>query len=434
MAFVDECTVFAQAGRGGNGSAHLHSEPYKAHGGPDGGTGGDGGSVVFEVSRGVHDLSGLADHPHLRAKGGGPGLSTKRDGARGKDLVVAVPDGTVVFDGNGLVADLVGEGSRAIVARGGHGGRGNVAFASARNRVPRTAEPGEEGEEKRLTVELRTVADVGLVGLPNAGKSTLLSRLTAAKPKIADYPFTTLTPNLGVAGGDADRFVVADIPGLVEGASEGRGLGHQFLRHIVRCRALVLVVDLAAPDPASDLATLREELAAYDQELAERPAIVVGTKTDLVDDPLAAAAALPDEVLVTSAMTGDGIDELLAQLGLLAKEAEEAEPERQTFVVLRPGRPRFTVVREGPHRWRVAGRSVERWVMEADLYDDRDVEVLQKRMVKDGVERKLVTEGARRGDEVAILDKVFQFLPDPDPEPELESGSESGSDVVPRDR
>ena len=417
MAFVDECTVYAQAGRGGNGSAHLHSEPYKAHGGPDGGNGGEGGSVVFEVSRGVHDLSSLADHPHVRAKGGGPGRSTKRDGANGKDIVVPVPDGTVVYDDDGFVADLVGEGARAIVARGGSGGRGNVAFASARNRVPRTAEPGEDGEEKRLRVELRTVADVGLVGLPNAGKSTLLSRLTAAKPKVANYPFTTLTPNLGVAGEDADRFVVADIPGLVEGASEGRGLGHRFLRHIVRCRALVLVLDLSAEDPAADLATLRKELAAYDEALAARPAIVVGTKADLVEDTAAAIAVLPEDALPTSAMTGDGIDDLLTRLGLLAREAEDAQPERQPYVVLRPGRPRFTVTREGPHRWRVAGRSVERWVMEADLEDEHDLERLQKRMVKDGIERKLASEGARHGDEVQILDRVFEFLPDPGPGP-----------------
>jgi GTP-binding protein len=426
MAFVDECTVYAQAGRGGNGSAHLHSEPYKAHGGPDGGNGGDGGSVVFEVQRGVHDLSWLADHPHQRAKGGGPGRSTKRDGANGKDLVIPVPDGTVVHDDQGLVADLVGEGARAVVARGGQGGRGNVAFASARNRVPRTAEPGEDGEERRLSVELRTVADVGLVGLPNAGKSTLLSRLTAAKPKIANYPFTTLTPNLGVAGDDADRFVVADIPGLVEGASEGRGLGHRFLRHIMRCRALVLVVDLSAEDPEADLATLREELAAYDEELATRPAIVAGTKADLVDDPAAIVTGLPDGALATSAMTSDGIDELLVRLGLLAREAEAAQPERQPYVVLRPGRPRFTVTREGPHRWRVAGRSVERWVLEADLDDERDLERLQKRMIKDGVERKLAAEGARHGDEVAILDRVFEFQPDQGPDPGSESAAGEG--------
>jgi GTPase len=412
MAFVDECTVFAQAGRGGNGSASLHSEPFKPRGGPDGGDGGDGGSVVFEVSRGVDDLSWLADHPHVKAPGGEPGRRSKRDGASGKDVVVAVPDGTVVFDEQGLVADLVGEGARGVVARGGRGGRGNVAFASARNRVPRTAEPGEDGEDKRLRIELRTVADVGLVGLPNAGKSTLLARLTAAKPKIANYPFTTLTPNLGVAGGDADRFVVADIPGLIEGASEGKGLGHRFLRHIVRCRALVLVVDLSAEDPAADLAILHEELSAYDPELAARPSIVVGTKADLVDDPDAAGAVLGGDALVVSAMTGDGLDELLDRLGLLAASAEDSVPERQTYVVLRPGRPRFTVVREPDGRWRVAGRSVERWVLETDLDDESDAETLAGRLKKEGVERKLASLGARRGDEVAILDRVFEYLPD----------------------
>ena len=412
MAFVDECTVFARAGRGGNGSASLHSEPFKPRGGPDGGDGGDGGSIVFEVSRGVHDLSWLADHPHLKATAGEPGRRAKRDGATGGDVVIPVPDGTVVFDEHGLVADLVGEGARAVVARGGRGGRGNVAFASARNRVPRTAEPGEEGEDKRLRVELRTVADVGLVGLPNAGKSTLLARLTAAKPKIANYPFTTLTPNLGVAGGDADRFVVADIPGLIEGASEGKGLGHRFLRHIVRCRALVLVVDLAAPDPPADLAILRAELAAYDPRLAARPSIVVGTKADLVEDPSAMVGALGDDALAVSAMTGDGLEELLERLGLLATSAEESEPDRRSHVVLRPGRPRFTVVREPGGRWRVSGRSVERWVLEADLDDEGDAETLAGRLKKEGVERKLASLGARRGDEVAILDRVFEYLPD----------------------
>jgi GTP-binding protein len=412
MAFVDECTVSVRAGRGGNGSASLHSEPFKPRGGPDGGNGGDGGSIVVEVSGGVRDLSWLADHPHQQAPSGEPGRKGKRDGAKGKDVVIPVPDGTVVFDEQGLLADLVGDGSRATVARGGRGGRGNVAFAGPRNRVPRTAEPGEEGERKRLRFELRTVADVGLVGLPNAGKSTLLSRLTAAKPKIADYPFTTLTPNLGVAGHDADRFVVADIPGLVEGASEGRGLGDRFLRHIVRCRALVLVVDLSAVEPAADLATLRAELAAYDAELAERPAIVVGTKADLVDDVTEARAGLPDDALVVSAMTGEGLDELLDALGLLVTHAAAEEPERQAYVVLRPGRPRFTVDRESEGRWRVSGQRVERWVLETDLDDEGDVATLQRSLQKEGVERKLASLGARRGDEVAILDRVFEYLPD----------------------
>jgi len=406
MGFVDETIVYAKAGKGGNGSASLHSEPYKPRAGVDGGNGGPGGSVIFEVSRGVHDLSALADHPHQRAAHGSAGRNANRDGATGKDLVVPVPDGTVVSDEDGLLADLVGEGARAIVAHGGRGGRGNASLASARNRVPRVAEPGEEGEEKRLSVELRTVADVGLVGLPNAGKSTLLSRLSAAKPKIANYPFTTLTPNLGVAGADADRFVVADIPGLVEGASEGRGLGHRFLRHIMRCRALVLVVDLAVDDPAADLATLREELAAYDADLATRPSIVVFTKADLVDDP-----SVPEpDALVVSGETGLGLDDLLGRLELLTKEAMDAEPERTPFVVLRPGRPRFTVEREGKG-WRVKGQAVERLLLETDMEDEMQLAKLQKRLVKEGVERQLTELGAREGDEVAIRDTVFEFLP-----------------------
>jgi GTP-binding protein len=273
--------------------------------------------------------------------------------------------------------------------------------------VPRRAEAGELGDERRLRVELYTVADVGLVGLPNAGKSTLLSRLTAARPKIANYPFTTLTPNLGVAGGDDDRFVVADIPGLIEGASEGRGLGHRFLRHVVRCRALVLVVDLSAQDPEADLEVLRRELAAYDDSLARRPAVVVGTKADLVEEPV----PLEPGALVVSAMTGEGIDGLASRLGLLAERGAESAPERRPHVVLRPGRPRFTVSREGSG-FRVTGRDVERWVLETDLDDDDTLRRLQRRLVREGVERQLAAAGARRGDEVLIADKAFEFLPE----------------------
>ncbi|HEV2950668.1 MAG TPA: GTPase ObgE, partial [Actinomycetota bacterium] len=259
MTFVDAVDVEVRAGRGGDGSASMGSEPYKPKGGPDGGDGGRGGDVVFRASRSLHDLAWFADHPHLRAEQGKAGARARRDGAKGKDLVVVVPDGTVVSDEQGLLADLVGEGSEAVVAQGGRGGRGNVRFAGPRNRLPRTAESGEEGEERQLHLELRTVADLGLVGLPNAGKSTLLSRLTAATPKIADYPFTTLTPNLGVAQAGDERFVVADIPGLVEGAHEGKGLGDRFLRHVTRCRALVLVVELSSSNPAADLETVRAE-------------------------------------------------------------------------------------------------------------------------------------------------------------------------------
>ncbi|MDP9184528.1 MAG: GTPase ObgE, partial [Actinomycetota bacterium] len=351
MAFVDECVLHVSSGRGGDGSASMHSEPYKARGGPDGGNGGNGGSVILEVGAGVHDLSWLADHPHQRATPGSPGRSSDRDGAAGKDLIVSVPDGTAVLDDSGLVADLVGEGSRVVVAVGGRGGRGNARLASSRDRAPRVAEQGESAEERTLRLELRTVADVGLVGLPNAGKSTLLSRMTAARPKIADYPFTTLTPNLGVAGGDADRFVVADVPGLIEGAAEGRGLGHRFLKHVLRCRALVLVVDLSAADPAGDLATLRAELLAYDPALATRPAVVAATKADLVDDPEAIAASLGPEAQIVSAVTGAGIDAFLDRVGLLAKEGAAAQPERKPTVVLRPGRPLFTAARRQDGGW-----------------------------------------------------------------------------------
>jgi GTP-binding protein len=408
MAFVDECTVWVQAGRGGDGSASRHSEPFKPKGGPDGGNGGAGGSVVFEVSSGVHDLGWLADHPHQRAAVGGPGRSARRDGATGKDLVITVPDGTVVFDEEGLLADLVGEGSRAVIAQGGRGGRGNAELASNRNKLPRVAEPGEEGDSRQLRVELRTVADVGLVGLPNAGKSTLLGRMTAARPKIANYPFTTLTPNLGVAGGEGDRFVVADVPGLIEGAHEGKGLGHRFLRHVVRCRALVLVVDLSSEDPAADLETLRSELTAYDPELGTRPAIVVGTKADLVDEP----GVLGPDALVVSAMTGEGIDQLLERVGLLAREAADAAPERRSYVVLRPGKPRFTVTRDDAGRFHVTGRNVERWVMETDLDDERQIARLQQRLKKEGVDRRLAALGAGPGDEIEIRGRVFEYVPD----------------------
>jgi len=409
MTFVDEVDVEVLAGRGGDGSASMGSEPFKPKGGPDGGDGGRGGDVVFRASRSVHDLAWFTDHRHIRAEPGKPGARARRDGARGMNQVVTVPDGTVVFDERGLLADLVGEGSEAVVAAGGRGGRGNVRFAGPRNRLPKTAEAGEEGEERRLHLELRTVADVGLVGLPNAGKSTLLSRLTAATPKIADYPFTTLTPNLGVAQAGEERFVVADIPGLVEGAHQGKGLGDRFLRHVTRCRALVLVVDLSSPDPAADLGAVRAELRAYDPDLADRPSIVVGTKADLVDDPPTAADAV--RALPLSAVTGEGLDLLVAQLEGLSRRATSERPARAPYVVLRPGRPRFSVAREDGG-WRVSGRNVERWVRETDLDDERQLTRLQRRLMKEGVERQLTKAGARRGDEIRISDRAFEFLPD----------------------
>lgn len=410
MGFVDEVRIEVRGGRGGDGSAAMLAEPYKPRGGPDGGDGGAGGDIVFEVSTRAQDLSWLADHPHQRAPHGVAGARSRRTGARGDDLVIEVPDGTRVEDDGGFLADLVGEGARAIVARGGRGGRGNASLVSRRNRVPRHAEAGESGEEKVLRVELRSVADVGLVGLPNAGKSTLLAALTAARPKIAAYPFTTLAPNLGVIEGDR-RVVLADIPGLIEGAHEGRGLGDRFLRHVERCRVLVLVVDLSGADPATDLATIRGELEAYDPELAARATILVGTKADLVEDAPASAAAMDPAAVVVSGATGDGLGRLAARLEAAVSAAEAVVEDRRPVVVLRPGRPSFTIRREGT-AFRVVGRGVERWVTDTDLEDAESVRGLQRRLVREGVERELVAAGARRGDEVRIAEAVFEFLPE----------------------
>jgi GTPase len=411
--FVDEAVVFARAGHGGSGAASFHREKYRPRGGPDGGNGGRGGDVIMEVSRDVFDLASLARNPHLRAGPGGRGEGDRRQGADGPDLEVPVPDGTVVRDERGLVADLVGPGARAVVARGGRGGRGNAALASPRNRAPHVAERGEAGEEHRLELELRMVADVGLVGLPNAGKSTLLSRLTAARPRVADYPFTTLTPNLGVAGGEEERFVITDVPGLVEGAHAGKGLGHRFLRHVSRCRALAYVVDVSADDPAGDLATVRREIEAFDRELAARPSVVVGTKSDLVAakdvDRKRDELAGHGETLLVSGLTGDGVEALARRLTELAVETEA--PARQARIVLRPGRDPFVVRRSG-ERFEVEGRQVERWVKEADLEDPRQVARLQDRLRKAGVERRLAEVGARRGDEVVIAGQPFEFLPE----------------------
>jgi GTP-binding protein len=411
MTFVDEVTVWARAGRGGHGSAAMLREPFKPRGGPEGGDGGRGGDVVFAASSGVRDLSALADRPHLHGEDGKPGGANRRTGASGAALVIQVPVGTMVFDEAGLMADLVADGATAVLARGGRGGRGNAALASRRNRVPRTSEAGEPGEELRMSVELRVVADVGLVGLPNAGKSTLLGRLTAARPKVAPYPFTTLHPNLGVAERQR-RFVVADVPGLVEGAHEGKGLGHRFLRHLDRTRALVIVVDLSRHDPAADLQTVRAELAAHDPELATRPWVVVGTKTDLVDEPEAAAMELAPDAVAVSGLTGEGIDGLADRVAELVEMAfRDQEEERQAFVVLRPARPPFVVRKEGAG-FRVVGRAVERWVAETDFEDPRKVVQLQKRLAKEGIERQLAALGARRGDEVLIGGRAFEFLPE----------------------
>ncbi len=359
----------------------------------------------------MFDLSSYRDRPRYAADDGGPGARNNRHGANGKDVVILVPDGTVVSDERGAVADLVGEGSQVVVARGGRGGRGNASLRSRTNRTPRVAEPGETGEEHLLRLELRLVADVGLVGLPNAGKSTLLAALTAAQPKIADYPFTTLTPNLGVAGDGDERVVVADVPGLIEGAHEGKGLGLTFLRHVSRARALVYVVDLTG-EPGSDLETVRSEVGAFDHELAERASLAVGTKIDLLGPGAADGtnARARELDLLVSGVTGEGIADLQARIGSLVARARAEQPPPEPFVVMRPGRDPFSVVRERGG-WRVSGPRVERWVKEVDVEDEHQVEMLQRRLIKAGVERRLEAAGAKRGDDVTIAGVTFEFQP-----------------------
>ena len=413
MAFVDEARIKVMAGAGGNGAVGWHREPYKPKGGPDGGNGGRGGDVIVRADDSVGTLLDVRDHPHVKAEPGGHGRGDRRNGANGADRVVLVPAGTVVYGEDGtLLGDLARPGDEMVAARGGRGGFGNAHFATATRRAPGFSEKGEPGEESWLRLELRLLADVGLVGFPNAGKSTLIARISAAKPKIADYPFTTITPNLGVVKVGDESFVVADIPGLIPGAHEGKGLGDRFLRHIRRAAVLVFLVDLAAADrdPATDETVLRAELRAFDPELATRPSLLIATKVDVAQDSLAevieATGALP-----LSAVTGAGLDEFLRELAALVARARAAAPERVGYV--------RHVVRDRPARverengaWRVTGDAPERAVVTTDMDNEEAVGRLQRKLVQMGVERLLDKAGARAGDEVRIGEIAFDYEPD----------------------
>jgi GTPase len=375
--FVDRVVIHARAGSGGNGCASVHREKFKPLGGPDGGNGGRGGSIVLVVDPQVHTLLDFHFHPHVVAPSGKQGAGSNRDGAAGSDLQVKVPDGTVVLDENGrLLADLVGSGTRFEAAAGGRGGLGNAALASRARKAPGFALLGENGQVRDLTLELKTVADVGLVGFPSAGKSSLVSAISAAKPKVADYPFTTIEPVLGVVDGpDARQLTVADVPGLIEGAAEGAGLGHTFLAHLERARLLLHVVDASEPDLEERFATIDRELRAYGAGLADRPQILVLNKADLLaeapepkfDDPRV------ERVVVTSCATGEGIADLRSALfDLCAVEPDEAavdEPSIPEFLVYRP-RPRrgagFRILRTD-RGYRVVGRTPSREELEDAL-------------------------------------------------------------------
>ncbi len=433
--FVDRVVVHARAGSGGNGCASVHREKFKPLGGPDGGNGGHGGSIVFVVDPQVHTLLDFHFRPHITAPSGKQGMGNNRDGAAGDDLEVTVPDGTVVLDENGrLLADLVGAGTRFEAAAGGRGGLGNAALASRARKAPGFALLGEPGQARDLTLELKTVADVGLVGFPSAGKSSLVSVISAAKPKVADYPFTTLVPNLGVVSAGEHAFTVADVPGLIPGASAGRGLGLDFLRHIERCSVLVHVVDCATAepgrDPVSDIDALEAELAAYTptlqgdavlDDLTERPRAVVLNKID-VPEARELAEFVRDEiaergwpVFLVSTVTREGLQPLIFGLWQMVEAYRAAQP---PVVPRRPViRPvpvddsGFTVEPDGQGGFVVSGARPQRWVGQTNFDNDEAVGYLADRLARLGVEDELLRLGARPGCAVTIGDMTFDWEP-----------------------
>jgi GTP-binding protein len=424
--FVDETAIEVTAGRGGDGVTSFHREKYKPRGGPDGGDGGRGGDVVLVAEPGVGTLVEYHFHPHQRAGRGTHGQGSNRKGADGDSRTLPVPVGTLVRDADGeLLADLDRPGARFLAAKGGRGGRGNAALSGPGRRIASFHEKGEPGRQRRLVLELRSLADAALVGFPNAGKSSIVARASAARPKVADYPFTTLEPVLGmVRAGDHD-FVLADVPGLIPGAAAGKGLGHRFLRHVTRSAVLVHVLDLVplepGRDPEADLAALEAELAAYDPELADRPSMVAANKADLPEGrarlPEAAAAAkrrgLP--FFAISAATGAGMREFLYALGAEVAQARAARPAATAAppatIAADPEVP-ISVAREGAG-FRVLGDRPERWVAMTDLDNPQAVAYLQRRLRRAGIDDLLAKAGASPGDEVLVGDAAFEFTPDP---------------------
>ena len=428
-SFVDRVTLHVAAGRGGNGVASVHREKFKPLGGPDGGNGGPGGSVILRVDPDVTTLLDYHHSPHRRAEHGGHGAGAHRSGAHGADLTLSVPDGTVVSTAAGeLLADLVGAGTELVVAQGGRGGLGNAALASAKRKAPGFALLGEPGDELEIVLELKVVADIGLVGYPSAGKSSLIAAISRARPKIADYPFTTLVPNLGVVTGGDTTFTVADVPGLIEGASEGRGLGHEFLRHVERCAAIVHVIDTATIEPGrnpeDDLAVIEHELASYGG-LDDRPRLVALNKIDVPDGREMAEIVRADlearglRVFAVSAASGEGLRELTFAMAEIVQSARASRTQAPVErIVIRPpsadGGEDFSVT-ESADGWRVRGPKPERWVRQTDFSNDEAVGFLADRLNRLGVETRLVQLGAVEGDAVLIGHPdnavVFDFKP-----------------------
>ncbi len=413
-AFVDESQLNVRGGDGGAGCVAFRREGPVAFGGPNGGDGGKGGDVWLVADRNVASLLAFRDHPHRRAATGVHGKGKDLHGKRGEDLLVRVPEGTVARDlyTGEILADLVAHGDRWLAAEGGRGGRGNARFLNNKRRAPSFAEQGEEGRERWLSLELKLMADVALVGFPNAGKSTFISVVSAAKPRIANYPFTTLEPHLGVVRVDGtSEFVMADIPGLIEGASDGRGLGHRFLRHVERARVLCYLIDLVAMDgiaPDDQLAILRREVGNYRPELLERPSLVVGTKTDSAEGSV--IEAWPH--MSMSSVTMHNVRAVVGALATEVSRARSAEPVGEATIIMRPDPENSWVERIGDNEFRVHGRAAERAVALNDVTTPEALNYIDDRLSRLGVPRLLSRAGAVEGDVVWVAQFSFDYVPD----------------------
>ncbi|MEI6867488.1 MAG: GTPase ObgE [Actinomycetes bacterium] len=445
-SFVDRVTLHASAGSGGDGCVSVHREKFKPLGGPDGGNGGRGGDIVLVVDSGTTTLLDFHHSPHRKATNGKLGYGDYCNGAEGKDLVLPVPNGTVVKDAEGnVLADLIGEGLRFIAAQGGKGGLGNAGLASSKRRAPGFALKGEGGEERTLTLELKSVADIGLIGFPSAGKSSLIAAISSAKPKIADYPFTTLVPNLGVVQAGDTRFTVADVPGLIPGASEGKGLGLEFLRHVERCAALVHVLDCGTlesdRDPIRDFDIIEEELSYYGG-LSERPRIIALNKVDLPDGKVMADMVQPTleargyTVFQISAASHIGLTELNYAMARIIQEQRKVEATKvKSRIILRPvavNDSGFTVTANEDGTFTVLGEKPVRWVKQTDFGNQEAIGYLADRLAMLGVERELFKKGAKAKSEVQIGEGEMAVIFDW--EPTIEAGAELLAGIRGQDR
>jgi GTP-binding protein len=418
--FIDQVEIHVKSGKGGDGMVHFHREKFVPRGGPDGGDGGKGGDVIFEVKPTLNTLASFRQNQKFKAEDGVKGGPSQMTGRNGKDLMVSVPPGTVLFDAETgeLIGDLTEPNQTLTVLTGGRGGRGNQHFATSRNQAPRTAEKGEPAQERRIKLELKLIADIGLIGIPNAGKSTLLSVLTNARPKIAPYPFTTLEPNLGVANIDENTtLVLADIPGLIEGASQGAGLGHDFLRHVQRTRVLIHLLDGLSEDPVADYSQINSELALFDPNLAKKPQIVALNKIDQPDvqaklkDIQKKFKKLGVEFMTISALARTDTRELLIKAYQKLEETPAPEEVELPLPVYKPKEdPReFVVRREGTHEWRISGTAIERAASMTYWQHDGSVRRFQKIMETIGVDEALRKAGVQEGDTVAIGDFELEW-------------------------